>query len=147
MAINKDNTNHQLTSAEHPNGPELVSKTVDDVSRIIRTEIELLEIKLKRVLEAHIDKIAGVLILLGALIFGSLFLLSGVVLLLHLWLAWWLSMLITGGLIVGAGILAQMTWSAAARKKRLIPPTMPVGRLASGLEQAQVGLQHPTAWN
>jgi hypothetical protein len=38
MAINKDNTNHQLTSAEHLNWPELVSKTVDDVSRIVRTE-------------------------------------------------------------------------------------------------------------
>ena len=93
-------------------------------------------------LEAQTDKIAGVLILLVALIYGSLFLLGGVVLLLHLWL----SILITGGLIVGAGILAQMTLSAAARKKRLISQATPVGRLASGLEQAQVGLQQPTAW-
>jgi hypothetical protein len=143
MAINKDNTNYQLTSAEHPNWPELVSKTVGDVSRIVRTEIELLEVTLKHVLEAQTDKIAGVLILLVALIYGSLFLLGGVVLLLHLWL----SMLITGGLIVGEGILAQMTYSAAARKKRLIPLTTSVGRLASGLEQAQVVLQKPTAWN
>ena len=57
-----------------------------------------------------------------------------------------MAMLITGGLIVGAGMLAQMTLSAAARKKRLIPPTIPVERLASGLEQAQIGLQQPTAW-
>jgi hypothetical protein len=101
MAINKDNTNHRLTSAEYPNWPELVSKTVEDVSRIVRTEIELLEVTLKRVLEAQTDKIAGVLILLVALIYGSLFLLGGVVLLLHLRLAWWLSILITGDLIVG----------------------------------------------
>jgi hypothetical protein len=117
MATNKDNSNLQLVSGEQPNWPELLSRTVEDVSRIVRTEIELLEVTLKRVITAQAEKIAGVVILLVALSYGSLFLLGGLVLLLHLWLAWWLAMLITGGVIVGAGIAARIALSAAARKK------------------------------
>jgi uncharacterized membrane protein YgcG len=108
---------YQVASAENPNWPELVSKTVDDLSRIVRTEIELLEVTLKRVIEAQTDKIVGMLFLIIALIYGSLFLFGGIVLLLHLWLAWWLSFLITGSMIVIAGVLFQMTMSAAGRKK------------------------------
>ena len=79
--------------------------------------MEILETKLGLLLEAQANKIAGMLLLVVALSYGSLFLLGGIVLLLHLWLPWWLSFLITGAVIVIAGVALQMTMMAAARKK------------------------------
>ena len=107
----------QALEEVNPNWPQLLSKTIDDLSRIARTEMELLVAKLGLLLEAQTAKIAGVLFLIVALSYGSLFLLGGIVLLIHLWLAWWLSFLITGAAIVIAGVFLQMTMKAAARKK------------------------------
>jgi hypothetical protein len=112
-----DNNSRQALAEGSPNWPELLSKTIDDLSRIARTEMELLVAKLGLLLEAQTDKITGVLILVGALLYGSVFVLGGIVLLLHLWIAWWLSFLITGTAVVIAGVLFQMTMKAAARKK------------------------------
>ena len=113
-----DNNSRQALAEGSPNWPELLSKTIDDLSRIARTEMELLVAKLGLLLEAQTDKITGVLILVGALLYGSLFALGGIVLLLHLWIPWWLSFLITGTAVVIAGVLFQMTMKAAARKKK-----------------------------
>jgi Putative Actinobacterial Holin-X, holin superfamily III len=112
-----DNSTRQALAEGSPNWPELLSKTIDDLSRIARTEMELLVAKLGLLLEAQTDKIAGTLILVVALSYGSVFLLVGIILLIHLWLAWWLSFLITGAAIVMAGVFLQMTMKAAARKK------------------------------
>jgi hypothetical protein len=106
-----------IASAENSGWPQLLSKTVDDLSRIARTEMELLEVTLKRLIEAQTDKIVGMLFLLVALSYGSLFLFSGIVLLIHLWLAWWLAFVITGVAIVLAGISFQMRMKMAAREK------------------------------
>src|ERR1700730_12971704 len=117
MANDADVGDYRALPAENPNWPELLSKTVDDLSRIARTEMELLEVTLKRLIEAQTDKIVGMLFLLVALSYGSLFLFSGIVLLIHLWLAWWLSFVITGVAIVLAGISFQMRMKMAAREK------------------------------
>ena len=65
-------------TVENPDWPQLLSKTVDDLSRVARTEIQLLEATLKRLIEAQTDKITGMLVLVVALTYGSLFLLGGV---------------------------------------------------------------------
>jgi hypothetical protein len=117
MVTNMENSSRQVLAEETPNWPHLLSKTVDDLTRIARTEMEILETKLGVLLEAQTNKIAGMLLLVVALSYGSLFLLGGIVLLLHLWLPWWLSFLITGAVIVIAGVALQMTMMAAARKK------------------------------
>jgi len=87
--------------------------------------MELLVVKLGLLLEAQTDKIAAVLILVVALLYGSLFLLVGIVLLIHLWLAWWLSCLITGTAVVVAGALLQMAMKAAAKEKELTAKLSP----------------------
>ncbi|MBV8771602.1 MAG: phage holin family protein [Deltaproteobacteria bacterium] len=110
------NADYSITS-QNPNWPELLSKTVDDLSSVARTEIRLLEASLKRLIEAQTDNIVGMLVLVIALGYGSLFLLGGVVLLIHLWLAWWLSFLITGFAITGAGAAFALTMRAAAKAK------------------------------
>jgi cobalamin biosynthesis protein CobD/CbiB len=109
------NNESMIVSEPSPNWPELLSKTVDDLAGIGRTEIELLETRLKRLMDAQIDKLAGILVLVVALAYGSLFLLGGLVLLIHLWLAWWLSFLITGFVIAIAGLAFQMRMAAAAK--------------------------------
>jgi cobalamin biosynthesis protein CobD/CbiB len=109
------NNESVIVSEPSPNWPELLSKTVDDLTRIGRTEIELLETRLKRLLDAQVDNIAGILVLVVALAYGSLFLLGGLVLLIHLWLAWWLSFLIVGVVIALAGLAFKMRMAAAAK--------------------------------
>jgi hypothetical protein len=113
-----NNQNLPTVASDTTNWPELLAKTVDDLSGIARTEIELLEVTLKRLIEAQTDKIAGMVFLLVALTYGSLFLLGGIVLLIHLWLAWWLAFLITGVAIAAAGVLFQKQMAASARSAR-----------------------------
>ena len=115
MAIQNQRHHEIVAQDNHPNWPELLSKTVDDLSRIGRTEIELLETRLKHVIEAQTDNIAGMLVLVVTLSYGSLLLLGGFVLLLHLWLAWWLSFLIVGIVIAAAGIFFQRLMAARAK--------------------------------
>ena len=110
------NTDYSVPS-ENPNWPELLSKTVDDLSSVAKTEIRLLEATLKRLIEAQTDNIVGMLVLVIALGYGSLFLLGGVVLLIHLWLAWWLAFLITGVAITCAGAGFAISMRAAAKAK------------------------------
>ena len=112
-----ENTSNRALVDETPNWPQLLSKTVDDLTRIAQTEIELLESKTRILLESQVDKIAGMLFLIVALSYGSLFLLGGVVLLIHLWLAWWLSFLITGAAMVLTGIFFKLSMTATARRK------------------------------
>jgi Putative Actinobacterial Holin-X, holin superfamily III len=112
-----ENANYQITSAEQTNWPALFSKTVNDLADIGRTEIELLEATLKRLIEAQADKIVGMIVMAVFLIYGSLFVLAGIVLLIHLWLAWWIAFLITGGAVSAAGVLFLMTMMTAARAK------------------------------
>jgi Putative Actinobacterial Holin-X, holin superfamily III len=131
-----DKNSSQALEEVSPNWPQPLSKTIDDLSRIARTEMKLLVAKLGLLLEAQTDKIAGVLFLIVALSYGSLFLLGGIVLLIHLWLAWWLSFLITGAAIVIAGVFFQMTMKAAARKRKPERHRRDVARSASASSNA-----------
>ena len=114
---NRADVDYRVVPAENPNWPELLSKTVEDLSKIARTEVELLEATFKRLIEAQTSKIVGMLFLLVSLVYGSLFLLGGIVLLIHTWLDWWLAFLITGSMIVGAGVFFQFRMNAAAKAK------------------------------
>jgi hypothetical protein len=117
MATNTD-VNHRIDNTVEPqNWPALISKTVDDLSSIAKTEMELFEVRLQRLIEAQTEKIAGILFLLIAAAYGLLFLLGGIVLVIHLWLAWWLAFLITGAAVVAAGVAVQLSLTAAAKAK------------------------------
>jgi hypothetical protein len=110
-------TTSHAAPAETPNWPELLSRTVDDLSAIARTEMELLGAVTKRLIETQTEKLTGAVVLLLALSHGLLFVLGGVVLLIHLWLAWWLAFLITGFAAICAGVLFQMSMAAAAKER------------------------------
>jgi hypothetical protein len=87
-----EQVNHQVVSADQPNWPELMSKTVGDLSHIAKTEIQLLEANLRRLIQSEASRIIGILILAIASLYGSVLLLGGVVILLHVWLTWWLAL-------------------------------------------------------
>lgn len=87
------------------------------ISRIARTEMELLGAVTKRQIEKQTEKVAGVLVLLVAVSHGLFFVLGGVVLLIHLWLAWWLAFLITGFGVMCAGVLFRLAMTAMAKER------------------------------
>ena len=116
MATRTTDANY-IRPAETPNWPALLSKTVDDVSIVARTEIQLLEATFKRLIQAQTDNIVGMVVLVVALSYGSLFLVGGIVLLIHLWLAWWLAFLSTGIAIASAGVVFQMGMKSSAQAK------------------------------
>jgi hypothetical protein len=65
MALNA-NQNLEPRPSDSPNWRALLSKAIDDLSIIAKTEGELLEATLKRLLEAQTDRIAGMAFLLVA---------------------------------------------------------------------------------
>ena len=113
MATNTDRVNHEFVPPDQLNWPELMSKTVGDLSHIAKTEIELLEASLRRLIESQTNNVIGILSLLIALLYGSLLLLGSVVVLLHVWLTWWLALLITGSATVSAGLLIKLVMGRA----------------------------------
>jgi cation transport ATPase len=104
--------------------PKLLAETVDEVARIVRTEIRLAEASLKRIIESQTERVMGALFLLVALVYGSMFVLGGVVLLIHQWLAWWMAFGITGIVIIVAGFTFQtiMARRAASKAPRPLLP-------------------------
>ncbi len=101
-----------------PSWPHLLAKTVDDLTSIIRTDIQLLGKTLEGVVEAQTDKISAVLVLMTACVYASLLLLGAVVLLLHLWLDLSLSMLITSALVAGSALVLEVVLKTKEKKHR-----------------------------
>jgi hypothetical protein len=67
--------------------------------------------------ENQTERVLGSVFLLVALVYGSLFVLGSVVLLIYQWLAWWIAFGITGIVIILAGFGFQtiMARRAASR--------------------------------
>jgi hypothetical protein len=97
---------------------QLFAETVDEVARIVRTEIRLAEASLSRMVESQTERVLGAVLLLVALIYGSMFILGGVVLLIHQWLAWWMAFGITGIVIIAAGFGSQTILARRAGQQK-----------------------------
>jgi Putative Actinobacterial Holin-X, holin superfamily III len=87
--------------------PQLLAETVDEVARIVRTEIRLAEASLSRIVGHQTERVFGAVVLLVALVYGATFVLGSIVLLIHQWLAWWMAFGITGIVIIAAGLVFQ----------------------------------------
>lgn len=69
--------------------PTLLGRMLEDVSRVIQLELQLLEARLAPSLTAMADRaIAGLMLLYAGVIGGSC-LLAALILLLHDWMLWW----------------------------------------------------------
>jgi putative superfamily III holin-X len=109
--------------------PQLLAETVDEVARIVRTEIRLGEAGLRRMFENQAERMMGALFLLVALVYGSMFVLGSVVLLIHQWLAWWMAFGITGMVVIVAGFGFQtiMARRRVALRRQLAVAVSSVG--------------------
>jgi Putative Actinobacterial Holin-X, holin superfamily III len=96
---------------------QLFAQTIDEVARIVRTEIRLAEASLSRMVENQTERVLGAVLLLVALVYGSMFILGSVVLLIHQWLAWWMAFGITGTVMIAAGFGSQRIMAGRSARR------------------------------
>ena len=106
--------------AESRDWSELIQKTIDDGSRVIRAELRLFEQNVRNLLDAQGDRLIGALSVMAAVSYGAALILVGVVFLLNLWLVLWLSFVVVGVATVVIGVVVQM---ALARRGSNIAPS------------------------
>ena len=87
----------------------LVGRAIDDVSRIIHSEIGLFETTLRAAVEGQTDYALANLATVAVMICGAVCMLGALILLLHQWLQWWQALAITGGAAFAAGIAIHAT--------------------------------------
>jgi Putative Actinobacterial Holin-X, holin superfamily III len=87
---------------------QIVSRAIDDISRIMQSEVRLLEASLRKVLVEQVDRILASVTAAVILIAGGVCMIAALILLLHLWFALWLSWGITGGVLF---IVALIVWA------------------------------------
>jgi hypothetical protein len=94
------------TSAEWPS---LLARMVEDLSRVIQLELQLLEARIAPSLMAMADRaIAGLVILYAGVIGGSC-LLAALIMLLHKWMQWWQCLAIGGIVAIACGLVAYLS--------------------------------------
>ena len=90
---------HLLTTervAASPDWATLTERALDDVSRIVRSEIHMLQTSIETAVEARIDSVVTRSMTIAATVCGVFCILCAVILLLHQWLPWWQSFGIAG---------------------------------------------------
>src|SRR4029077_7103346 len=84
----------------------LLGRMLEDLSRIIRLELQLLEARLAPSLTGMADRgIAALVILFAGVLGGSCFL-AALILLLHEWMKWWQAFAIGGAVAIACGFIA-----------------------------------------
>jgi hypothetical protein len=84
----------------------LLGRMLEDLSRIIRLELQLLEARLVPSLTGMGDRVIASLVILFAGVIGGSCLLAALILLLHQWMKWWQSFAIGGVVAIACGFVA-----------------------------------------
>jgi len=101
--------------------PELVSRAVNDISRIVHAEIRLAELGVKRLIEREIDRSLKVVIALGFLLCAAVCAVGAAVIGLHTLLGlWWAAFAIVAAMSGLAGV-GFFLW--ATRRSEPTPST------------------------
>ena len=101
--------------------PELVSRAVNDISRIVHAEIRLAELGIKRLIEREIDRSLKVVIALGFLLCSAVCAVGAAVIGLHTLLGlWWAAFAIVAAMSGLAGV-GFFLW--ATRRSEPTPST------------------------
>src|SRR5580692_415072 len=83
-----------------------LGRMLEDLSRIIRLELQLLEARIAPSLTGMADRAIAALVILFAGVIGGSCLLAAFILLLDEWLKWWQSFAIGGVVALACGFLA-----------------------------------------
>jgi CHASE2 domain-containing sensor protein len=76
--------------------PTLIERAMDDVSRIVRSEVHILQAGIGATLEAQVSNAVAHLTIADLIISGAICILCAFILLLHQWLPWWQAFGIAG---------------------------------------------------
>ena len=109
---------HPLTTeraAASPDWATLTERALDDVSRIVRSEIHMLQTSIETAVEARIDSLVTRSMTITAMVCGALCILCAVILLLHQWLPWWQSFGIAGFSLLAAGVVSRATMKSSSQ--------------------------------
>ena len=83
----------------------LLGRMLEDLSRIIRLELQLLEARLVPSLTGMADRAIAALAILFAGVIGGSCLLAALILLLHEWIKWWQAFAIGGVVAIACGFV------------------------------------------
>ncbi|HUY28069.1 MAG TPA: phage holin family protein [Candidatus Binataceae bacterium] len=106
MADRAQPTTNSASEAD-PDWATLIGRAVDDVSRIVQSELHTLRADMGDYLEARVNRAIGSLALAALMASGAICILCAAVLLLHQWLPWWQAFGCTGLAAVAAGIVGN----------------------------------------
>jgi hypothetical protein len=100
--------------------PELISRAVNDLSRIVHAEFRLAELGIKRLIEQEIDRSLKIMVASGFLLCSAICAVSAAVIGLHALLGlWWAAFAIVAAVSAFAGI-GFFLWA-----RRRPDPTLP----------------------
>jgi Putative Actinobacterial Holin-X, holin superfamily III len=90
--------------------PTLIERAVNDVSRILQSELHMFQTTMRAVLEGQIATVVAFLAIIAVIICGAICILCAAILLLHQWFPWWEAFGIAGvaTCVVGVASLAIM---------------------------------------
>ena len=84
----------------------LLGRMLEDLSRIIRLELQLLEARIAPSLTGIADRAIAALVILFAGVMGGACFLAALILLLHEWMKWWQAFAIGGVVAIACGFVA-----------------------------------------
>jgi hypothetical protein len=96
----------------------LAGRAIEDVSRIIQSEIGLFETTMKVALEEQTDYALANLATVAVMICAAICMLGALILLLHQWVQWWLAFAAAGAVASAAGISIHATLGRRAAVHR-----------------------------
>lgn len=106
--------NGDLQPVESRDWSDLIQKTIDDGSRVLSAELRLFEQNAMHLLEAQTDRVISASAVMAAVSYGAALILIGVVFLLNLWLALWLSFVVIGAATAIVGMMVKLVLSRRA---------------------------------
>jgi hypothetical protein len=104
------------TAESHAAWPTLIGRTINDVSRILRSELQMFQANVADVLEARLTSTVALLAISVAMMGGLGCLVCASILLLHRWLFWWQALGIAGMSL----LLTGLTSHAIMRRLRVL---------------------------
>ncbi len=87
-----------------PDWPTLIERAVNDVSRILQSELHMFQATMRAALDAQIATAIAFLAIAAVIVCGAICILCAAILLLHRWLPWWEAFGLAGLAICVAGI-------------------------------------------
>ncbi len=97
--------------------PVLLSRAVDDVTRILQSEAHMLQTSMGAALETRLANAVATLTIVAVIVCGGVCVLCAGILLLHEWLPLWQSFGIAGSAILLIGIVSYVTMKSSAGLK------------------------------